>query len=271
MYHGRMTEREEDVGPAARALADAVAALTKAVGAGLTDASKEVGEQLAGSLRDASRDLAQASTQVRRTMGGRRQERGDARERASTRRQEQAARTRADLLAAARTVFAEQGYEGASVGDVAAAAGYTKGAVYANFEGKEDLLRQIVRDLAAEQDLWFEAQTGRPLADVFAEACDPETSLNSTLLSLELYTYAVRHREARDDLAPYLAGSWDHAARLIAAARTGAGAPPTADDRDTALAVLSVLTFAQVLDPVAGDGAAIRAAARIIDRLLAAD
>ena len=266
-----MTEPEEGVGAAARALADAVAALTKAVGTGLTDASKDVGEQLASSLLDASRDFAQASTQVRRTMGGRQTVRGETRESStstSTRRQEQAARTRADLISAARVVFAEQGYEGASVGDIATAAGYTKGAVYANFDGKEDLLRAIVRDLVEQQDEWFEAQTGRPLADVFAEACDPETSLNSTLLSLELYTYAVRHREARADLAPYLAASWDYAARLLAAARGGAGATPTTRDRDTALEVLSVLTFAQVLDPVAGDGAAIAAAARIIDRLV---
>lgn len=265
-----MSERDEELGPAARALAEAVTALTRAVGTGLTDASKDVSEQLASSLRDASRDLAQASTQVRRTMGGRRQGRDQSRDQTSTRRREQAARTRADLLSAARTVFAERGYEGASVGDVAAAAGYTKGAVYANFEGKEDLLRQIVRDLDEEQDHWFEAQTGRPLSDVFAEACDPATSLNSTLLSLELFAYAVRHVEARADLAPYLASSWDHAARLIAAARAGADADaePTSDDRDTALAVLSVLTFAQVLDPIAGDGAAIRSAARIIEGIL---
>ncbi|WP_336632352.1 MULTISPECIES: helix-turn-helix domain-containing protein [unclassified Microbacterium] len=265
-----MPDREEEVGPAARALAEAVTALTRAVGAGLTDASKEVGEQLATSLRDASRDLAQASTQVRRSVGDRRQGRDETRRRAGNRRQEQAERTRADLLAAARRVFSERGYEGASVGDVAAAAGYTKGAVYANFAGKEDLLRQIVLDLSDEQDAWFTAQAGRPLADVFAEACDPEVSLPSTLLSLELFTYAIRHREARDDLAPYLSASWSHAARLIAAARRGADAEPTPEERDTALAVLSVLTFSQVLDPVVEDGSALRAAARIIDRLLTA-
>lgn len=265
-----MAEREDEVGSAARAFAEAVTALTKAVGSGLTDASKEMSESLAVSLRDASRELAQASTQVRRARGGSREQRDAHRQTASTRRRAQAERTRADLIAAARQVFAERGYEGASVGDVAAAAGYTKGAVYANFDGKEDLLRQIVHELSDEQDRWFAAQTGRPLADVFAEACDPEVSLPSTLLSLELYAYAVRHAEARDDLAPYLARSWDHAARLIAAARAGVDAEPSQDDRDTALTVLSVLTFAQVLDPIMGDAEPLRAAARIIERHLSA-
>jgi TetR/AcrR family transcriptional regulator, transcriptional repressor of aconitase len=38
--------------------------------------------------------------------------------------------TRARLLEAAAHVFAKKGYEGASVDDVAHAAGFTKGAVY---------------------------------------------------------------------------------------------------------------------------------------------
>lgn len=54
-------------------------------------------------------------------------------------REEQRARTREDLLDAARTVFARQGYHATSVDQVADAAGYTKGAVYSNFSSKEEL------------------------------------------------------------------------------------------------------------------------------------
>src|SRR5437660_2443127 len=54
-------------------------------------------------------------------------------------RAERAAQTRADLLAAARSVFAQRGYAGASVTDIAEAAGYSHGAVYSNFAGKQDL------------------------------------------------------------------------------------------------------------------------------------
>ncbi len=54
-------------------------------------------------------------------------------------RKERQERTRAKLLAAAARVFARRGYHGATVDEIAAEAGYTTGAVYSNFEGKEQL------------------------------------------------------------------------------------------------------------------------------------
>jgi AcrR family transcriptional regulator len=48
--------------------------------------------------------------------------------------------TRDRLIAAAIEVFAEQGYEGARLQDIARAAGLTTGAVYANYRGKAELL-----------------------------------------------------------------------------------------------------------------------------------
>lgn len=54
-------------------------------------------------------------------------------------RDEQRAKTRQELLSAAGRVFAAKGFHAASVDDVAEAAGYTKGAVYSNFDSKEDL------------------------------------------------------------------------------------------------------------------------------------
>jgi AcrR family transcriptional regulator len=50
------------------------------------------------------------------------------------------ATTRERLVAAAIEVFAEQGYEGARLQDIARAAGLTTGAVYANYRGKAELL-----------------------------------------------------------------------------------------------------------------------------------
>lgn len=54
-------------------------------------------------------------------------------------------RVRADLLAAARATFFERGYGASSVTTIAAAAGYTKGAVYSNFGGKEELFAEVCR------------------------------------------------------------------------------------------------------------------------------
>jgi AcrR family transcriptional regulator len=50
------------------------------------------------------------------------------------------------LLDAALGVFAEFGFESASVDQVAAAAGLTKGAVYSNFTGKDDLFFAMMSD-----------------------------------------------------------------------------------------------------------------------------
>jgi AcrR family transcriptional regulator len=54
-------------------------------------------------------------------------------------RPERKAATRRDLLHAARTVFLRRGFHGASLDEIAEEAGYTKGAVYSNFAGKDDL------------------------------------------------------------------------------------------------------------------------------------
>ena len=128
---------DDTVGAATRAIADATAALTKLLGNQLASVSTELGDAIATSLRDAARGLADASETVERRSGG---------QRAEERRRARVDRTRADLLAAAGRVFAAQGYEGASVGDIAAEAGYTKGALYAHFGSKSDLFVALARE-----------------------------------------------------------------------------------------------------------------------------
>jgi AcrR family transcriptional regulator len=54
-------------------------------------------------------------------------------------RQESKAATRSELLDAARRVFVDRGYHGASLDLVAREAGYTKGAVYSAFGGKAQM------------------------------------------------------------------------------------------------------------------------------------
>ena len=48
-------------------------------------------------------------------------------------------RTREELISAAERLFTERGFHATSVDEIAFEAGYTKGAVYSNFESKEDL------------------------------------------------------------------------------------------------------------------------------------
>src|SRR6476619_7044174 len=72
---------------------------------------------------------------------------------APTRRTLAKQQTRAKVLAAARRLFSEEGYEGATIRDIAAAAGMSTGAVFANFADKSDLFREIMlADMAALAD-----------------------------------------------------------------------------------------------------------------------
>lgn len=57
---------------------------------------------------------------------------------------ERQARTYEELLDAAQAAFAERGFHAASVSEIARAAGYTKGAVYANFAGKTELFLAVL-------------------------------------------------------------------------------------------------------------------------------
>ena len=60
-------------------------------------------------------------------------------------REESKDQTRERLIEAARTMFVKKGYVATSVEDIAAAAGYTRGAFYSNFDGKSELLIELLR------------------------------------------------------------------------------------------------------------------------------
>jgi AcrR family transcriptional regulator len=105
-------------------------------------------------------------------------------------RSESQAQTRARLLDAAHAVFARRGYYEATVEDVVTEAGYSRGAFYANFTDKADLLFVVLEqererefgDLssqieAAQQEgetlsamyTWFTKSLSGPLERAFAE------------------------------------------------------------------------------------------------------
>ena len=76
-------------------------------------------------------------------------------------------KTRAKVLKAARRLFSEQGYEGATIRDIAEAAGMSTGAVFASFADKSDLFHEImVGDIAAvTADMRQAAAHGRSVED----------------------------------------------------------------------------------------------------------
>ncbi len=106
--------------------------------------------------------------------------------------------TRDRLLDAAAAVFAAHGYHGASVTDVAAAAGLTKGAVYSNFRSKEELFlelldRNVDEVVALIDGLLTDRRTQRAeqLQGRLANAALFDRSW--TLLELEFVLYVARN------------------------------------------------------------------------------
>jgi AcrR family transcriptional regulator len=77
-------------------------------------------------------------------------------------RKEQQARTRGHLIQAAGRVFARRGLHQASVEQIAAEAGYTKGALYANFASKEDLFLALLEERFADRIEALDAELARP-------------------------------------------------------------------------------------------------------------
>lgn len=58
--------------------------------------------------------------------------------------------TRANLVRVARELFAERGYAAVGTGEIVAAAGVTRGALYHHFNDKRDLFRAVFRTVEAE-------------------------------------------------------------------------------------------------------------------------
>lgn len=117
-------------------------------------------------------------------------------------REESRAKTRADLLDAARELFARQGFEGSSVEQISEAAGYSRGAFYSNFTTKEDLLIALI-ERCFQQDLDDLHRVGRddPAATSvsFQQSATRDLSSNVThLIKMEFWMTALRYPRVRE-------------------------------------------------------------------------
>jgi AcrR family transcriptional regulator len=123
-------------------------------------------------------------------------------------RAEKQARTRAALLESAARNASRHGLDGASVDRIAAGAGYTKGAFYANFQSKQELflavldqrfadeLERLDRMLTGESE---PAETARraSVEAIGRAGADPDWHR----LYFEFVAYAARNEDFRRELA----------------------------------------------------------------------
>lgn len=123
-------------------------------------------------------------------------------------REQSKANTRERLLAAARSAFAESGFHGASVEEIATRAGFSTGALYSNFDGKEDLflvlmereIEEHAREIAeavAKRPSVSERATGGARRWMTMIEREPEL----LLLFMEFWAYGVREPAVRPKVA----------------------------------------------------------------------
>jgi AcrR family transcriptional regulator len=124
------------------------------------------------------------------------------RPRVRSRQAERTEATRQKLLAAAERIFARDGFEAARLEDIAAGAGYTRGAFYANFGGKEEiffaLLEQWVRQRidSITAVLLRQKTPQQKLAALRRHYAAIAKDRRLVLISLEFKLFALRHPEA---------------------------------------------------------------------------
>lgn len=105
------------------------------------------------------------------------------------------------MLTAAAAVVAERGLAGATLDQVAAAAGFTKGAVYSNFASKDELFLALLQDQVSarvegvERALRDAPDLSSALAAVGRDLARPDPV--GQLLLVEFWQRAVRDPEVR--------------------------------------------------------------------------
>jgi AcrR family transcriptional regulator len=124
-------------------------------------------------------------------------------------RSESVARTRAALLDAAEAVFAEHGFGRTSLEQIAERAGYTRGAVYANFASKDDLFlavldRWLDDDIAHGRQINAGSRSARDALEQLRELDGNRfADRDRFLLLTEFRLYALRNPEVAPRLAEY--------------------------------------------------------------------
>ncbi len=87
----------------------------------------------------------------------------DVEERRQRRQKRGASVARTVIMSAAASVFAQKGYHGTTMEDLAAASGYSPAAIYKYFKNKEDLFRHLWNEMAERLQRIFEESAKMPL------------------------------------------------------------------------------------------------------------
>ncbi|HEX3813461.1 MAG TPA: TetR/AcrR family transcriptional regulator [Mycobacteriales bacterium] len=175
-------------------------------------------------------------------------------------RAETKAHTREVLLDAAAQVFAQKGFAGASVDDIAETAGFSKGALYSNFASKDELFIELLsnrnRDRLADSAAIVSDQSSSiedarsAMNQLLIEVADKDVDLAP--LQAEFWLYAIRRPEFREHLAAQFRTNRDSLASVLtdrAAARNQPDNVPFDEVATVLLALFQGLVQLRRTDP----------------------
>jgi AcrR family transcriptional regulator len=154
--------------------------------------------------------------------------------------------TRTALVEAAAVVFARRGFHGASLDEIADTAGFTRGAIYKNFDGKEDLFFAVIdhHNHIALHAFQEEFEGGGALATLDASKLASTwrdilaRDTDYLALDLEFRLYAIRNPDVRERFAAHQRKTRATIARFIEEQARAAGLQIT----------LPVTTLAAIVD-----------------------
>ena len=177
-------------------------------------------------------------------------------------RKERQAETRKGLLDAAERVFIRDGFAGSSVESIAADAGYSRGAFYSNFETKEELFVELLRDRIfsvygelLERNQTLEGTPRERLEAGIEGVRDVQAQERGSWLFqlwLECMALAARDEEFRGLAATFWSGNRAMMAKGIAEAfeEVGRKPPLPPEDLSAAMTALDIgLAVQHLVDP----------------------
>jgi AcrR family transcriptional regulator len=163
----------------------------------------------------------------------------------------------AEILGAARAVFVRQGFERATMQEIASEAGLSAGAIYRYFPGKESLITAVCGAAHTDYMTAFdEGAAGRSALDVLVDGgaaiwkamFDPENA-DALRMNLEATIAAIRHPESiGDEYAREMAGELDQLAALVARAQSEGSLRDDFDARSLSALLLAATEGMQVLN-----------------------
>jgi AcrR family transcriptional regulator len=167
---------------------------------------------------------------------------------------------RGELLAAALRVFAERGYGQAGVDEIAAAAGYSKGALYWHFSGKEELLLALLEERidTPMREMVALLESAPPDRDMSVEASREfarrlSRQREAVLLEREYWTLAIRDPELRARYAEREAELRGALASALEARARHLGTPdlpmPADDVARVVMSIIGGLSVDELIEP----------------------